>query len=1206
MRRTAGSTRSGGGGGGGGAGGAGGAPLESGRRSGSIEDLHHQRSDDDEEDPNEAAFESHHIKTGHLPPRREHEDEEGGDSQHHEAQPTAMLHGQPPDGSRELLQAAAEHSLSFNDTDNAVFLAQRLFELYPTHAESVLTLATCLHRAGERKRAQALLAASPFATHLIPAARRAAASASPSGDRECIVLQQCRLLLARLYIEHGEYAAAESTLTGNALPNAMRAALLESKSIRAAFSAKSTNPVLIAALDATFFGSDEIPAANLRSGDAQEPPAAVRRRLVASSPIGWSSEKLGSRSDDAPDAVQQRLTRAAALHLLGQVCVRTNRIPSAVECLRLAVSLNPYSWSSFELLCQLGETCDPVFVFPSNSSAASSSRTSPTRSVALQSTGAFSTPATSGRATDSTYWDAGVTRRSSPLAVSTVHDLPFFADTSVARQFLLTSSLAQQPSAVLLGRLDPEGAERPSARDDTAAGATTAAADADALRTPVSSKRSPERSTVLAKTSPKPSATPAARGQESAEAPQTTRKSMSGRAGTSGPTSEASAPASSSTIRRSSRISSATEDDLLTTPQPSARLSGNFRTPTETAQATEAPTGPPAIKRASRQSTQASTSTAAAPAPAAAAAASGVSNVRRHTIGKAVIASTTSAAQKSGGAPSRAGNAGRSISAPVAAAAVASSLAATTPIMAPAPRKAGTRAAVVSSGAAASTPSISSGATGLGRAGSTDSLNDDSIDAADDRAPPNAAAALFVDDAHAPPASSSGVSARAPQFRINEGELTRAANFVMRLFAAIAEGVLALHQYDPKRSLRALKRLPVVHLQTAWAQALVGRAYFELANYKQAVVHFSRAHALDPSYLTGMDYYSTALWHLGRGAELSHLALELGQRFPTSAEACCVLGNNFSLQRENESAIKMLERACMLTKTNAYPFTLLGHEFAHENDYERALAFFRTAVRIDARHYNAWYGMGVIYFKQERLEMALYNFEKALSINQNNPVLYCYLVMVLQTNKQFAETLPLLHKALVIDPTNLLAKFTLATSHFLMNSDTEALGVLLELVDNAPHEASVHMLLARVYKRMNQATLAARHWSWAMDLDPRGVAAGGAASTTEGAAAVAVASAAAAAASAASEPSGASVQASVSGGSGNLTGGARHAGSSGADRGDAEPAEYSSFLEQTMMDLSGPGYSVGISPRRNDSPANLLRANDSPRAVRRRPSVDSV
>ena len=39
----------------------------------------------------------------------------------------------------------------------------------------------------------------------------------------------------------------------------------------------------------------------------------------------------------------------------------------------------------------------------------------------------------------------------------------------------------------------------------------------------------------------------------------------------------------------------------------------------------------------------------------------------------------------------------------------------------------------------------------------------------------------------------------------------------------------------------------------------------------------------------------------------------------------------------------------------AYAYTLLGHEYVMTEEMEKAMGCFRNAIRIDARHYNAWY-----------------------------------------------------------------------------------------------------------------------------------------------------------------------------------------------------------------------------------------------------------
>lgn len=69
----------------------------------------------------------------------------------------------------------------------------------------------------------------------------------------------------------------------------------------------------------------------------------------------------------------------------------------------------------------------------------------------------------------------------------------------------------------------------------------------------------------------------------------------------------------------------------------------------------------------------------------------------------------------------------------------------------------------------------------------------------------------------------------------------------------------------------------------------------------------------------------------------------------------CVAGNCFSLQREHDIAIKFFTRAIQVDPSFEYAYTLLGHELALTEELEKALGCFRNAIRLNKRHYNAWY-----------------------------------------------------------------------------------------------------------------------------------------------------------------------------------------------------------------------------------------------------------
>jgi anaphase-promoting complex subunit 3 len=108
-----------------------------------------------------------------------------------------------------------------------------------------------------------------------------------------------------------------------------------------------------------------------------------------------------------------------------------------------------------------------------------------------------------------------------------------------------------------------------------------------------------------------------------------------------------------------------------------------------------------------------------------------------------------------------------------------------------------------------------------------------------------------------------------------------------------------------------------------------------------------------------MEVYSTLLWHLQRTVKLAFLAQELLAIDPQSPEAWIAIGNTFSLQKERTQALTCFNRAAQLDPTCAYAHTLSGHESIDE-DLEKAITFFESALRADRRHYNAWCVMLIV------------------------------------------------------------------------------------------------------------------------------------------------------------------------------------------------------------------------------------------------------
>ncbi|KOS18770.1 Protein bimA [Escovopsis weberi] len=316
-------------------------------------------------------------------------------------------------------------------------------------------------------------------------------------------------------------------------------------------------------------------------------------------------------------------------------------------------------------------------------------------------------------------------------------------------------------------------------------------------------------------------------------------------------------------------------------------------------------------------------------------------------------------------------------------------------------------------------------------------------------------------------------------------KLEEALRWTMDLLKKLGTGYHLMAQFQCQEAMQALSTLPSSHQGSPWVLAVMGRAYYELAQYADAEKYFRRMRAQAPSRLEDMEVYSTTLWHLKRETDLSFLAHELVDSSWHSPQAWCALGNAWSLTRDPEQALRCFKRATQLDPNFAYGFTLQGHEFVANEEYDKALTAYRQAITADKRHYNAYYGIGRVQQRLGAYDKALTHFQAALVINPNNAVLVCCIGTALEKQKQILPALRAYTKAVELAPRAASTRYKKARALLAAGQIEEAQKELLILKDLAPDEGTVHFLLATLYRSMNEKQLAVRHFTIALALDPK-------------------------------------------------------------------------------------------------------------------------
>jgi anaphase-promoting complex subunit 3 len=341
----------------------------------------------------------------------------------------------------------------------------------------------------------------------------------------------------------------------------------------------------------------------------------------------------------------------------------------------------------------------------------------------------------------------------------------------------------------------------------------------------------------------------------------------------------------------------------------------------------------------------------------------------------------------------------------------------------------------------------------------------------------------------------------APQ--ADPARVEEALRWLLDLLHRIGSGYRYLSRYETTKALEAFTSIPTAQRDTPWVLAHIGKAHYERTQYAEAEKVFKKIREKNPSYLEHMEVYSNTLWQLKDDVALGHLAHTLMDQDRLSPQAWCALGNASSLERQHDDAVKCFSRATQLDPKFAYAFTLQGHEHVANEEFDKAMQAYRRAISADNRHYNGWYGLGNVYERMGKYDVAEKHYKAAAQINPNNVTLVVRIglvsshlpiphnlriltiLQVLDRQRRPDAALTFFHSAVTLDPSSIMARFRRAQTLLKLGDTSASLKDLLLLKDRAPDDANIHFLLGRCYKRIGERAMAVRHLTVAMNLDPK-------------------------------------------------------------------------------------------------------------------------
>ncbi|GAA5991040.1 hypothetical protein JCM11641_006599 [Rhodosporidiobolus odoratus] len=189
--------------------------------------------------------------------------------------------------------------------------------------------------------------------------------------------------------------------------------------------------------------------------------------------------------------------------------------------------------------------------------------------------------------------------------------------------------------------------------------------------------------------------------------------------------------------------------------------------------------------------------------------------------------------------------------------------------------------------------------------------------------------------------------------------------------------------------------------------------HYHVREFDESTALFTTLQRTDPYRLDDVDILSNILYVSEKRAELAALAGELSKVERGRPEVCCLIGNYYSLRRDHERAILYFRRALKLDRGYLSAWTLMGHEYVEIKNTNAAIASYRRAVDVNRKDYRAWYGLGQTYELLGEPYYALDYYQRATALRPYDARMWSALASCFEKLKRVPDAIRAHQRALL-------------------------------------------------------------------------------------------------------------------------------------------------------------------------------------------------
>lgn len=290
-------------------------------------------------------------------------------------------------------------------------------------------------------------------------------------------------------------------------------------------------------------------------------------------------------------------------------------------------------------------------------------------------------------------------------------------------------------------------------------------------------------------------------------------------------------------------------------------------------------------------------------------------------------------------------------------------------------------------------------------------------------------------------------------------------------------GLLAARQEHYKEAVPLYRKALALNPKMPGLRLNLGLALFKGGQLEQAIPIFrqllkttapSSPEAQRLTALLGLAHYGVGQY----AAALPYLKKTTANE-PQNLQFRLLLAHSCLYAKQYQCVLDVYHEILLLNAESAEADMLAGEALDEMKNTAGAIEQFRAAVKADPKEPNVHFGLGYLLWTQNQFEEAAKEFEAELvNVPENAQALAFLADSYMQTNRS-DKAMPLVEKALKIDPNIERAHLDLGILYVEAGRRDEAVREFQLAAKLAPEDPSPHWRLARLYQAMGKKEEAA-------------------------------------------------------------------------------------------------------------------------------------